>query len=182
LGLNGGLLCRHACLLTTWGTGGRFSYTAGGRMTMTPESGSLPFVERTSSHRLRWPCRLVSELIPCPLLLRDEPFFMAMSGFGRVGFGLSQRSRPSGRRPSESGHFYIWLRSMPGSAFGAQILLRTGESPRESGRCLHVACLGWPILEHVRPTPFSVIAGIITGNSGGRVVGVSATALRRGAQ
>jgi hypothetical protein len=32
----------------------------------------LPFVERTSSHRLRWPYRLVSELIPRPL--RDEPF------------------------------------------------------------------------------------------------------------
>ncbi len=31
---------------------------------MILEAGSLPFVERTGSHRLRWPYRLVSELIP----------------------------------------------------------------------------------------------------------------------
>ncbi|MCS3648507.1 hypothetical protein GGP63_003110 [Salinibacter ruber] len=35
-------------------------------MTMIFEASSLPFVERTGSHRLRWPYRLVSEFIPPP--------------------------------------------------------------------------------------------------------------------
>jgi hypothetical protein len=43
-------------------------------VTMIFEAGSLPFVERTGSHRLRWPYRLVSEFAPPALLLRDEPF------------------------------------------------------------------------------------------------------------
>ncbi len=32
-------------------------------------------------------------------------FFVAMAGFGKDWFGLSQSSRASGRRPSEAGHF-----------------------------------------------------------------------------
>lgn len=71
-------------------------------------ASSLPFVERTGSHRLHWPYRLVSEFALPALLLRDKPFFVAVAGFGKAGFGLSQRSRACYRRPSEAGHFYIW--------------------------------------------------------------------------
>ncbi|MCS4196012.1 hypothetical protein GGP46_000842 [Salinibacter ruber] len=38
------------------------------------EAGSLPFVERTSSHRLRWPCRLVSEFAPPPSCFETSLF------------------------------------------------------------------------------------------------------------
>jgi hypothetical protein len=54
---------------------------------MILEAGPLPFVERTFSHRLRWPYRLVSELTPRPLLLRDEPFLWLWL----VSAGLSAR-------------------------------------------------------------------------------------------
>jgi hypothetical protein len=68
-------------------------------------AGPLPFVERTSLRRLQWLHRLVSEFLP-PAPAPRRAFFVDVSGFGKVGFGLSQRSRACTRRPSEAGHFY----------------------------------------------------------------------------
>ena len=83
-------------------------YVFGGHMTMIFEAGSLPFVERASSHRLSWHYRLVSEFaLPRPPAPR-RALFVAVAGFGKAGFGLSQRSRTCTPRPSEAGHFRIW--------------------------------------------------------------------------
>ncbi|MCS4198567.1 hypothetical protein GGP46_003439 [Salinibacter ruber] len=66
-------------------------------------------------------------------------FFVATFSFGYVqfrlrsvspkaGFGLSQSSRALGRRPSETGHFYVWG---PGLCIGLRSLFA---EPEESGR------------------------------------------------
>ncbi len=100
--LNRGLLYRHAYPLTTWGA--VFVYYWQPRDDDF-RTGTLPFVERAGSHRLRWPYRLVSEFAPPRPPAPRRAFFVVVAGFGKAGFGLSQRSCPSGRRPSEAGHF-----------------------------------------------------------------------------
>lgn len=61
-------------------------------------SGSVPIVcaGLTGSFRSSSPA-------PAP----RRAFFVAMAGFGKDWFGLSQSSRALGRRPSEAGHFYM---------------------------------------------------------------------------
>ncbi len=100
--LGQGLLHRHACPLTTW----EVIFVCYQQLRDDDfKTGPLPSVERTGSHSLRWPYRLVSEFLPRSC--SEASLFVAMAGFGKDWFGLSQSSRASGRRPSEAGHFYM---------------------------------------------------------------------------